>query len=631
MCGIWASIGFPVDKRVIDIVAHRGPDGSGFERHFPPAGELVLAHRRLAVVDLSDAGLQPMRRDQAVIVLNGQIYNYVELRRELEALGQAFASDTDTEVLLAAYLHWGTSCLPRLRGMFAFAIYNQVAQQLFVARDRFGIKPLYLYETPAGIALASEIKQFTFVPGFTARLNPQRLYDFVSCGILDQDEQTFFAGVRQLPPGTCLEIDLSRPWQGNPAGARRWYSLPEPNILRMSVADAAERYRHLLDDAVRLHLRADVGVGSCLSGGLDSSSIVALASRRLGELRLRERFASITAVYDAPEVDERGFADALSKHVDVANYPVFPTAHGLEETLDKLVWHQDEPFGSTSLFAQWCVFERARQLGIKVMLDGQGADEQLGGYHFYFATYYRQLAQDRRFARMSRLYRARIADHGASPLEEVKLAAAGLMPWRFGATVHKWLNASADRSFSPEFLASVDRSLTPAERAVRRAGLPPPRRLGTMLSAQIRSTNLPMLLHFEDRNSMAHGIEARVPFLDHPLVEFAIALGDEHKIEQAETKVLLRRAMTGSLPERIAARKDKIGFATPERRWFRGDTRRLLLSEMGTLPRRLPGVFRVRRIEEITRAADNDETGLDGFGWRLACAAVWARVHNVAA
>jgi asparagine synthase (glutamine-hydrolysing) len=277
------------------------------------------------------------------------------------------------------------------------------------------------------------------------------------------------------------------------------------------------------------------------------------------------------------------------------------------------------------------VFSRARELGIKVMLDGQGADEQLGGYHFYFATYYRQLAQDMQFVRMQRVYRARLADHGVSPFEEMKLAAAAMLPWRVGATVHKRLNGAADSSFSPEFLASVDTSLTPAERAVRRAGLAPPRRLGTMLAAQTRATNLPMLLHFEDRSSMAHGVEARVPFLDHPLVEFAIALGDDHKIEGAETKVLLRRAMADALPQKIAERKDKIGFATPEQRWFRGDLRRALLAEIESLPRLMPAAFAKGQIKEFVRLIGESGKSLDGLGWRLACLAAWARVHNVAA
>jgi asparagine synthase (glutamine-hydrolysing) len=290
----------------------------------------VLAHRRLAILDVSAAGHQPMHRGDAVIVLNGQVYNYLELRSELEALGERFTSGTDTEVLLAAYQRWGTTCLPRLRGMFAFVIYDRARKRIFLARDRFGIKPMYLNETAQGFAVASEIKQFRAVPGFSARVNPQRAYDFVVSGLLDQDEATFFAGVRQVPGGTSLEIDLSRPVA---TGARlqpsRWYALPEPNSITMPLSEAAERYRMLLDDAVRLHLRADVAVGSCLSGGLDSSSIVALASRRLGELRVPDRFVTVTAAYDAPEVDERRHAAAMSAHAGVANHPVFPSAERL--------------------------------------------------------------------------------------------------------------------------------------------------------------------------------------------------------------------------------------------------------------------------------------------------------------
>jgi asparagine synthase (glutamine-hydrolysing) len=589
----------------------------------------VLAHRRLAILDVSAAGHQPMHRGDAVIVLNGQVYNYLELRSELEALGERFTSNTDTEVLLAAYRRWGASCLARLRGMFAFVIYDRARKRIFLARDRFGIKPMYLYETAQGFAVASEIKQFRAVPGFSARVNPQRAYDFVASGLLDQDEETFFAGIRQVAGGTSLEIDLSRPVAADALQPSRWYALPEPNSITMPLSEAAERYRRLLDDAVRLHLRADVAVGSCLSGGLDSSSIVALASRRLEELRVPGRFVTVTAAYDAPEVDERRHAAALSAHVGVANHTVFPSAERLQALLDKLIWHQDEPFGSSSLFAQWCVFERARELGIKVMLDGQGADEHLGGYHFYFAVLYRQLAQDRQFARMARLYKARMADHGASPIGEMKLAVAGLLPWQAGAAVHRWLDGAARRCFQPGFLSGIDTSLSPAERAVRRAGLLPPRRLGAMLSAQTTATNLPMLLHFEDRSSMAHGIEARVPFLDHPLVEHAIALGDAHKIEGTETKLILRRAMGGLLPSSISERKDKIGFATPERRWFTGCTLQMLLSEMQDLPRRLPGMFEDAALARLAGDVRSGRRSLEGLGWRLACLSAWSRVHGV--
>jgi asparagine synthase (glutamine-hydrolysing) len=629
MCGIWASLGFSVDEKVIDAVAHRGPDGSGLERFATPAGPLVLAHRRLAVLDLSSAGHQPMHRAEAVIVLNGQIYNHLELRRDFEAGGARFVSGTDTEVLLAAYQRWGDACLERLRGMFAFVLYDRARQRLFLARDRFGIKPLYLYAAARGFALASEIKQFRSVPGFLARVNPQRVYDFVVSGLQDQDEETLFAGVRQVPAGTALAFDLVEGGLTIPA-PRRWYALPRPNTLAMSLPEAAERYRALLDDAVRVHLRADVAVGSCLSGGLDSSSIVALAGRRLLEPCRRERFATVTAAYAAPEVDERAFAEAMSAHAGIANHPVFPSAEGLRAALDKLVWHQDEPFGSSSIFAQWCVFERARELGIKVMLDGQGADEQLAGYHFYFATYYRQLAQDRQYARIGRLYAARLARHGASPVQEMALAAAGILPWRAGAAVRRWRSAQAARPFDRGFLSGIETSLSPAERAVRRAACDPPRRLGTMLSAQVQATSLPMLLHFEDRNSMAHGIEARVPFLDHPAVEFAVALGDQHKIDGTETKVLLRRAMGDALPASIVGRNDKIGFATPERRWFAGEMRSALLAEIAALPRQMPGVFDRRALRTFADRVHDRGRRLDGLGWRLACLSAWSRVHNVA-
>lgn len=569
--------------------------------------------------------------NRLVIVLNGEIYNYVELRSELAVTGVQFRTHTDTEVLLAAYERWGADCLPRLRGMFAFIIYDKAHQELFAARDRFGIKPLYFYQDQRGVAFASEIKQFYHVPGFTPRANIQRVFDFVTSGLFDQDDETMFRDVRQVPGGTSVRIAMGKWRPGDVVSVNRWYFLPPSNTLEMPLGEAAARYRHLLDDAVRVHLRADVTVGSCLSGGLDSSSIVALAAQRLDELRVKETFSTITAAYDGAAIDERRFAEAVTERAHIPNHKVFPQADRLLGLLDKLVWHQDEPFGSTSIFAQWCVFEEARARGIKVMLDGQGADEHLGGYHFYYATYYRQLARDLKLREMLRVFNLRRREGGVPTLSELKSVIGGLLPWRAVSALNRYLSGEAERLFVADALATINTGLTAAERATRRNGLPPPRRLGTMLSAQLLATNLPMLLHYEDRSSMAHGIEARVPFLDHPVVEFAIGLGDLHKIDGAETKVLLRRSMDRLLPSEVLQRRDKIGFATPESTWFRGNLLDALVGEIRILPTRLSGMFDSGRIRALAEDVAAGRREMSGLAWRLACLSIWARVCRVTA
>src|SRR5829696_3666929 len=282
MCGLYASIAFAPERARIDLVAHRGPDGSGWRELAAAAGPVALGHRRLAIIDVSDTGLQPMAdaSGRYHLVFNGEIYNYLELREELRAAGHAFTTETDSEVLLAAYREWGEGCLDRFHGMWAFLIWDARDRKLFAARDRFGIKPLYVVANAHGAAFASEIKQLLGLPGLSGRMNLARVRDFLASGISDHTDETLFEGVRQIRPGSCVTIDASRRWNGA-FEPKRWYAIPAHGTLKLAEAEAAERLRVLLTDSVRLHLRSDVPVGSCLSGGLDSSSIVCLMSGML--------------------------------------------------------------------------------------------------------------------------------------------------------------------------------------------------------------------------------------------------------------------------------------------------------------------------------------------------------------
>lgn len=283
MCGLFGAVGLAVTPERIDIVAHRGPDGRGWQEYASPAGPVALGHRQLAIIDVSDAGLQPMASPcgRWQLVFNGEIYNYVELREELRARGEVFATESDSEVLLRACMRWGEDCLPRLRGMFAFLLWDDRDKTLFAARDRFGIKPLYVAQSPQGIAFGSEIKQLLGLPGVSGRMNLARVHDFLANGITDHTAETLFAGVTQLRGGECLTVQAGATLQMR---LRRWYPVPLAE-LRMTEAEAADRFRALLEDAVRLHLRADVPVGSCLSGGLDSSAIVSLMAPLLAARR----------------------------------------------------------------------------------------------------------------------------------------------------------------------------------------------------------------------------------------------------------------------------------------------------------------------------------------------------------
>lgn len=495
---------------------------------------VALGHRRLSIIDVSVLGHQPMSTPDRRywIVYNGEIYNYRELAAELAPSGYRFTSQSDTEVILAAYARWGTACLQHLNGMFAFAIYDADAGALFIARDRFGIKPLYYRFAPDGtFALASEIKQFTASPGWTATINQARATQFLDTGLTDDSDETLFAGVFHLRPGHFAQASIAqlRPDPRGRLTATRWYDL-RPAAFAGTFDDAAARCRFLLTDSVRLMLRADVPIGSCLSGGIDSASIVCLINRALKDEARAASQQTFTAASDDPAIDERPWvADVISATGVDAHFTV-PTAEGLQSTLSAMAWHQDEPVTSTSLFAQWMVFRSAADCRMKVLLDGQGADEAFAGYHSFFGPYLTGLIRSLEIRKALHEFSALRRAHGFP----ARSAAGALL------------------------------------RAVLPTTSPSAVSLFAMSRAQLVSTNLQMLLRFEDRNSMAHSVESRVPYLDHRLVEFALGLPDDYKLAGGVTKRVLRAAMTGILPERIRTRVDKIAFATSEARWLLG-------------------------------------------------------------
>src|SRR5579859_3237673 len=412
--GIW-----PYVREMANLLRHRGPDDEGYlligegkpvcwggedtptsayaastpyrplNKLSPSAASiqpaLALGHRRLSILDLSPLGHQPMcYRDRYWIVYNGEVYNFLELRAELEAAGHRFLSHCDTEVILAAYAQWGTDCFGRFNGMWAMAIYDTQEQRLVLSRDRFGVKPLYFWQTSELFAFASEIKAFTCLPGWCARLNGQAVHDYLLSGLQDHSRETLFAGVFQLEPGHYAQMDC-RPLQGNRPASNatdlpvkleilRWYQIT-PAPFQGTFETAAARLRELLMDSVRLRLRSDVPVGSCLSGGLDSSSIVCATRQLLNAKGGDAGHKTFSACSEIERYDERRFIKQVVEATGVEPYYVFPAADGLIAEMDKVIWHQDEPFAGTSIYAQWCVFSSAAQQRMKVMLDGQGADE----------------------------------------------------------------------------------------------------------------------------------------------------------------------------------------------------------------------------------------------------------------
>ena len=567
MCGIAGILRF--DGRAVDpqtltamitCLTHRGPDDAGCVL----AGPLGLAFRRLAILDRSPAGHQPMRSPDGALTLvfNGELYNFLDLRAELAARGYPFRSSTDTEVLLAAYATWDLACLPRLRGMWAFALWDARQQRLLCARDRFGIKPFYFHLSPTRFAFASELKALLADPTTPRQPNLPRLADYLVYGYLDHTAETCFAGLAQLPPAHYLLLSPTTP---TPTRRRYWQLTPQPP-RPLPPAAASAHLQTLLTASLRRQLQSDVPVGPCLSGGLDSSSLVVLVNQLLQRGAVARTVtgpqqATFSACYADPRYDEQRFIAAVVAQTGVANYRTFPSGAGLLADLAELIWHQEEPCGSSSVYAQWCVMRLARAHGVTVLLDGQGGDELFAGYHTYFGTYFARLLRQGRLLQLRRELAAYERRHGRSGLPLLRAALGSALP----PSLRRALRSLVPRQ-PPAWLGAQLRE--------HHFGWPDPespfrdpfdRQLHEFLVAQ----NLPALLHYEDRSSMAFSIEARVPFLDEELVEFAFALPGEYLLRDGETKWVLRQALRGLLPEAVRTRQDKLGFATPGGDWLR--------------------------------------------------------------
>ncbi len=624
MCGLWISVGFEPSSQAIETVNHRGPDGTGEARFQTARGPLTMLHKRLAVFDLDPRAAQPMsnRKRTHTLVFNGAIYNHVELRHELEGLDHKFTTSSDTEVLLAAFVEWGIACLPRLNGMFAFAIHDHERQQLFVARDRFGIKPLYLWSGANSLAFASEIKQLLTIPSLAPRIHHAALQDFLVHGLTDHGAATCFADILPVPPGHFLQLDLNGPLPGSARKAEftRWYELPEPDHAPLSAGETAEEFLHLLTSSVGLRLRGDVPVGSCLSGGLDSSAIVGAVAARGN----REQHV-VSAVYPGAPVDESIYIDAVTaRYPHLTVHKVKPDAEAAIEALERMIWHQDEPVASTSPIAQWCVMAKARREGLTVMLDGQGADEIYGGYHPFFGVYLANLARRGHGLDFVKTVFALRSTHGYSLVRQINWLAMALMS---PALVER-ARAKLGRNSMADWLNNGDLDFqvalrNPGDFGISRSAA------GTAHRRAVAATSLPMLLRFEDRNAMAHGIEARVPFLDHRLVESALKTGGRYDIQNGETKWPIRHGAASLVPEEVRNRRDKLGFATPERDWMLGALAPHVTGWVEDAIEALPQLFNKDRLRRQSRAMLEGSRAYDNALWRVCSLGIWARRFGV--
>jgi asparagine synthase (glutamine-hydrolysing) len=581
-----------------DLQAHRGPDGEGFmiariedgafkhsfARHTGqwsaalPA-RIGLGHRRLAIIDLSDRGLQPMSSADGAtwIVFNGEIYNFRELRSDLESRGYRFKTGTDTEALLQAYLHWGEDCLERLQGMYGFAIWDGRRGRLFCARDRLGIKPLY-YATPKGYFIfASEIKGLLQFPGVEAEADDDAVVGFLVHGNCDYGERTILKGVKALPAGHALTLDVA----ASQLAIRRYWSLSPNHDSGATDDERVAVLRERLLDTMRRHLISDVRAGSCLSGGLDSSVVVGLIGKIQSEQpeaasAVGESLYTFTSCYEHKEIDEREYALAVANDIRAKAHLVFPSAEDFWSDFERMAWHQDMPFNGLAYYAQWRVMRAAREAGVKVLLDGQGGDEVFGGYAKFRYAYMASLLRSGQLFRLVREVMAMIKQGDRRYALSIR---NGYRYLPKGARRLLNIDSTLEAAMKADWNRAVADDSSPATRWWRNAAGGRNRNgAGTAMQRiqidDILVDTLPLLLRMEDRSSMAFSIEARVPLLDHKLVEYGVSLPDSLKVRDGWSKYAVRQAVRGIIPESVRLRSSKLGFAAPDRLWVQRDLRK---------------------------------------------------------
>ncbi len=567
MCGILGLIGAGTTadplafETALDLLAHRGPDDRGVLRD----ERAWLGHRRLSILDLSAAGHQPMIDAQsgASIVFNGEIYNYIELRRELEQLGHTFHSHGDTEVLLHAYLQWGADCLRKLNGMWAFAVWHPRNRKLFLARDRFGVKPLY-YRLNGSLCFASEPKAILHLFPDTRRVDTRTLAEFLAWGQLYVSGASFYRGINLLPPAHCAEYDAG-------SGAFRawsyWDYPPDAQPASQPFEQSAEEFAALLDDAVRIRLRSDVPVGITLSGGLDSSAVLAAAAKSA-----QTALPCFTAVYDASNRGEAQWAEIAAQPYGIQPIEVPAPKYQWTEMLAQIAWHMDGPGYSPAVFPLWTIMAEARRRGVPVLLEGQGADEALGGYPQYMAlAILDELGRAAVDWSTAPVGRALALSQGAARTFSKRWLALWLMRETF-PFLKGWYRShvGAGSTLRSEYAVAAE------ETGAQHAPVRYRDRVNNRLWLDHSSRILPGLLHYGDAVSMAHSIESRLPFMDYRLVEWLFSRPADIKLGDGRTKRILREYLTRNSQSRIAARADKQGFPTPAERWLAEDNGALL-------------------------------------------------------
>lgn len=649
-------------RKMTDIIKHRGPDDEGFvlfeESALPPyclGGEntpqnafesplsyaptedissysdlnvqIGLGHRRLSILDLSVSGHQPMSTaDQRYwIIYNGEVYNYLEIREELSEKGYQFVSDTDTEVVLAAYQEWGEECLSRFNGMWAIVIYDSLKQEVFIARDRFGIKPLYYWYSPDGtLYWGSEIKQFTVCDGWEARVNPQRAYDYLLHSLTDHSEETMFDGVYHIPPGHYLKSGIKELVTGEnkQLPVKRWFAINR-NKKKLDLDIAGEQFEHFFKKSVRMHLRSDVPVGSALSGGLDSSAIVCEINSLLRKENKDELQKTFSSVAENEAYSEKKWMDIVVEETQVDAHFTYPDLNNLFDLTSEILWHQDEPYQSQSVYLGYHVFQLAQNQNVKVLLNGQGADEYLGGYgQNRAATQFNLLKSLRWFA----LYQEYKATMDGNLKQFLRSLFINSIPDSLKDFLKQKVNLLDVERFIDREKLGAD-TTHPYDTMAYDSETFDLSSIDDITRLHLFHNPLPRYLRWEDRNSMAHSIEARVPFLDYELVEYTCNLPHEHIYKNGVTKLVMRNGLDQVLPEKIANRKDKKGFITPEEQWVK-ENPDLFREKLEEAIEVTNGIIKPEALDYFDQVAKGEKP-FNYTYWRLIQFSEWIKVFDV--
>jgi asparagine synthase (glutamine-hydrolysing) len=600
-------------KKMTDILAHRGPDDAGLWSN--AQSTVHLGHRRLSIIDLSAKAAQPMGyANRYQIVYNGEIYNYIEIRTFLQNKGYHFLTQSDTEVIMAAYDYWKEKCLQQFDGMFAFAIWDEKEGKLFAARDRFGEKPFYYYEDEGNFIFASEMKAIWAI-GVDKKINNKMLLNYITLGHVQNcidKEQTFFDDIYAIPPSHYLTYE---PTSNQISKITRYWSLNKEVKIDISVEDAIEKFSELFTLSVKRRLRSDVALGTCLSGGLDSSTI-AFSIHDLQKNNSKDaatKLQTFSAVFPGFENDESKYIKTISESLNITNHQTRPTTVDLLHDFEKICYHQEEPFQSSGIFAQYKVFELAKKHEVKVLLDGQGADEVLAGYPRYIHWFLQEVLSRHKLG-ATQIERNAFRKNNQLFRWDLKNIVAAFMPSHAAMHLEKleYRKTISHPDISPDFLNQIKQE--------EWVGIHKPivTKLNDILHFNVSEMGLEELLRFADRNSMAFGREVRLPFLNHELVEFVFSLPSQLKMHNGWTKFLLRETMNHKLPDEIVWRKDKVGFEPPQKIWMDDHTvqdyiheAKKKLANAGILTKKAVD----KKIEPLAAHADKN------YDWRYLCAA----------